>query len=57
MFRPLTLFLENSTDEPVRNVRTALLSRLLTVAYSLVSVCPLWDTRAGGKASFEFMNS
>jgi hypothetical protein len=45
----IEFFLENSAGELLRKARTTLLRRLLILAYSLVSVCPVWDTHAGRK--------
>ncbi len=45
----IEFFLENSAGELLRKARTILLRHLLILAYSLVSVCPVWDTHAGRK--------
>src|SRR5438552_14728945 len=47
----IEFFLDNSAGELLRKARTTLLRHLLILAYSLslVSVCPVGDTRAGRK--------
>ena len=45
----IEFFLENSAGELLRKARTTLLRHPLILAYSLVSVCPVWDTHAGRK--------
>jgi len=48
MFKPsIDSFLGDFGREPLRTAWSALLNRLLKVAYSLVFVYPLWDTHAG----------
>jgi len=45
----IEFFLENSAGELLRKARTTLLRHPLILAYSLVSVCPVWDSHAGRK--------